>query len=154
MHPTRLPPRSLALLPGLGTDGGVAVSFPLSSLLPLLFRYYFVTTHSQPRFPWAACRCCIFFILCVHLFCPVPVYFPGRFVLFYLIFCGARVFLICSVNFLGPYVDCTVPRASMSGSWCLGVPRGASEPWHRRAAAPRERAKRVPANTRRLNLVP
>ena len=65
----------------------------------------------------------------------VPVYFPGRLCPVVFIFVAHAFFL--SVLFLSVdrTSDCTVPRAVMSVSWCLGVPRGASEPWHRRRGA-------------------
>ena len=137
MHPTRLPPR-LALRPGLGTDGGRCCSFsPFSLFFLLLFRYYFVTTHRRPRFPWAACRCCIIFLLCCHLFCPGPVSFPGRFVPL-LFFCGARIFFLLFV-LLFPIDRTLIVRSPVHVCLSLGASGYLGARQSRGTAVPRRR---------------
>ena len=149
MHPTRLPPRSLALRPGLGTDGGCCCLLPPFCFSFLLLFRFFVTTHTPPRFPWAVCRCCmLFFILCGHLFLSVPVIFPGL------------IFLSCLLLFRGPRFnffkfvlfnsrDCTSGVRS-PGHLCLALGAsgylGARQSRGPPGRGVAERAARVPAN--------
>ena len=148
MHPHRLPPRSLALRPGLGTDGGrCCFLLPFSLLyfiVSLLFRY-----NAQPAPLSMGCLSLLhIFLVCVHLFCPVPVYSSGLFVLSFFIFVAHVYFFNLSCLIPGTVLLLYGPPGIMSVSWCLGVPRGASEPW---PAWPRRRGTRC-ARARQLRV--
>ena len=106
----------------------------------------FVTTHTQPRFPWAVCRYCICFFIVRPLVLSVPFLFSRSFCSVVSSFLWRMHFFILSCLF--PRIVLLIVRSpglvclSLGASGYLGARQSRGPPG--RGVA--ERAARVPAN--------